>query len=186
MEKQKRDHTRHPNPCRLAYDPWIARASLPGPAHFGLPAPRMALKNVRLIKKGKRATLGKVYQSDAPFFGTRGFNLTIPGLPTGGPFGKHRLVYNDEMVTTEIGQAGTQFDGPGHIGIRTLKGGSTAMAPCWTKWPRPPAWGSRVWNLLGGFRAEILGLVAHDLPGHHVDHIFGDVGGMIGNTLQMP
>ena len=84
--------------------------------------PRLVLKAAKLIKLGRHATLGKVYQGDAPFFGTRGWNLTIPGLPTGGPFGEHHLVYNDEMVTTELGQVGTQFDGPGHIGIRTSKG----------------------------------------------------------------
>jgi kynurenine formamidase len=48
--------------------------------------------------------------------------MTIPGLPTGGPFGKQELVYNDEYVATEIGQIGTQFDGPGHIGVTTSKG----------------------------------------------------------------
>ncbi len=84
--------------------------------------PAMVLKAAKLIKQGKHVTLGKVYQSDAPFFGARGFNLTIPGMPTGGPFGDHKLVYNDEMVTTEIGQVGTQFDGPGHIGVITSKG----------------------------------------------------------------
>ncbi len=84
--------------------------------------PDLVLKHVRLIKTGRYATLGKVYQSDAPFFGVRGFNLTIPGLPTGGPFGEHELVYNDEMVTAELGQVGTQFDGPGHIGVITSKG----------------------------------------------------------------
>jgi len=84
--------------------------------------PAMVLKAVALVKQGKYVTLGKVYQSDAPFFGARGFKLTIPGLPTGGPFGDHKLVYNDEMVTTEIGQVGTQFDGPGHIGVITSKG----------------------------------------------------------------
>ncbi len=84
--------------------------------------PSLVLKHVGLIKQGKWATLGKVYQQDAPFFGTRGFKLIIPGLPTGGPFGKHELVYNDEFIATEIGQVGTQFDGPGHIGIRTSKG----------------------------------------------------------------
>ena len=84
--------------------------------------PDLVLKHAGLIKTGKYATLGKVYQADAPFFGVRGFKLTIPGLPTGGPFGEHALVYNDEMVTTELGQVGTQFDGPGHIGVRTSKG----------------------------------------------------------------
>ena len=48
--------------------------------------------------------------------------MTIPGLPTGGPFGAQKLVYNDEYLATEIGQIGTQFDGPGHIGVITSKG----------------------------------------------------------------
>jgi len=84
--------------------------------------PEMVLKAVGLVKKGKVATLGKVYQQDAPGFGSRGWRMTIPGLPTGGPFGDQQLVYNDEYVATEIGQIGTQFDGPGHIGVTTSKG----------------------------------------------------------------
>ena len=84
--------------------------------------PAMVLKAVKLVKRGKVATLGKVYQQDAPAFGTRGWRMTIPGLPTGGPFGKQELVYNDEYLSTEIGQIGTQFDGPGHIGVITSKG----------------------------------------------------------------
>jgi len=84
--------------------------------------PAMVLKAAKLIKQGKVATLGKVYQQDAPAFGSRGWRMVIPGLPTGGTFGKHELVYNDEYLSTEIGQIGTQFDGPGHIGVRTSKG----------------------------------------------------------------
>ncbi len=84
--------------------------------------PEMVLKATRLVKSGKVATLGKVYQQDAPAFGSRGWRLTIPGLPTGGPFGAQKLVYNDEYLATEIGQIGTQFDGPGHIGVSTSKG----------------------------------------------------------------
>lgn len=80
------------------------------------------LKAMKLVKKGRVATLGKVYQQDAPGFGSRGWRMTIPGLPTGGPFGKQELVYNDEYLATEIGQIGTQFDGPGHIGVTTSKG----------------------------------------------------------------
>ncbi len=82
----------------------------------------MVLKAAKLVKQGKVATLGKVYQQDAPAFGSRGWRMTIPGLPTGGPFGPAELVYNDEYLSTEIGQIGTQFDGPGHIGITTSKG----------------------------------------------------------------
>lgn len=84
--------------------------------------PALVLKAVGLVKQGKVATLGKVYAQDAPAFGSRSWRLTIPGLPTGGPFGGQKLVYNDEYVSTELGQIGTQFDGPGHIGVRTSKG----------------------------------------------------------------
>lgn len=84
--------------------------------------PALVLKAVGLVKQGKVATLGKVYAQDAPAFGARSWRLTIPGLPTGGPFGDQKLVYNDEFVSTELGQIGTQFDGPGHIGIKTSKG----------------------------------------------------------------
>ncbi len=84
--------------------------------------PEMVMKAVGLVKQGKVATLGKIYEQEAPAFGSRGWRMSIPGLPTGGPFGKHELVYNDEYLSTEIGQIGTQFDGPGHIGVITSKG----------------------------------------------------------------
>ncbi len=82
----------------------------------------MVKKAAKLVKQGKVATLGKIYQQDAPFFGTRGWRMTIPGLPTGGPFGPQELIYSDEFLATEIGQVGTQFDGPGHIGVITSQG----------------------------------------------------------------
>ncbi|HSR80501.1 MAG TPA: cyclase family protein, partial [Hyphomicrobiaceae bacterium] len=82
----------------------------------------LVLKAVGLVKQGKVATLGKIYAADAPAFGTRSWKLVIPGMPTGGPFGGQKLVYNDEYVPTELGQIGSQFDGPGHIGVITSKG----------------------------------------------------------------
>src|SRR6266403_5550950 len=84
--------------------------------------PAMVMKAMRLVKQGKVATLGKLYHSSIPAFGARSWTMSIPGTPTGGPFGKNALVYHDELVTTEIGQIGTQFDGPGHIGVNTSKG----------------------------------------------------------------
>ena len=84
--------------------------------------PQLVLKAVGLVKQGKVATLGKIYAADAPAFGSRSWKLIIPGKPTGGPFGPQQLVYNDEYVATELGQIGTQFDGPGHIGVITSKG----------------------------------------------------------------
>jgi len=74
------------------------------------------------IKQNKSITIGKYYHREAPAFGPRGWNMTIPGTPTGGPFGKNALTYHDELVYTEIGQIQTQFDGPGHIGVNTSKG----------------------------------------------------------------
>src|SRR5438093_4687925 len=84
--------------------------------------PAMVLKALKVVKQGKQATLGKLYVNDMINFGARTWKLTIPGTPTGGPFGKNALVYHDELVTAELGQVGTQFDGPGHIGVRTSKG----------------------------------------------------------------
>lgn len=74
------------------------------------------------VKQFKTLTVGKYYHREAPAFGPRGWQLTIPGTPTGGPFGKNALAYHDELVTTELGQIQTQFDGPGHIGVNTSKG----------------------------------------------------------------
>jgi len=74
------------------------------------------------IKEYKSVTIGKYYHREIPAFGARGWQLTIPGTPTGGPFGKNALVYHDDLVTAELGQIGTQFDGPGHIGVNTSKG----------------------------------------------------------------
>ena len=74
------------------------------------------------IKQFKALTVGKYYHREAPAFGARSWQMSIPGTPTGGPFGKNALIYHDELLTTEIGQIGTQFDGPGHIGVNTSKG----------------------------------------------------------------
>jgi len=74
------------------------------------------------VKQYKSITVGKYYHREAPDFGARSWQMSIPGTPTGGPFGKNALIYHDELVTTEIGQIQTQFDGPGHIGVNTSKG----------------------------------------------------------------
>jgi kynurenine formamidase len=85
--------------------------------------PAKVLEAARLIKTGKIYELGHVYETGMPLFGARVFALRIPGTPTGGPFGKNKLVFHDEFVSTEIGQVGTQFDGLGHIGCITGKDG---------------------------------------------------------------
>jgi kynurenine formamidase len=84
--------------------------------------PANVKRALSVVKQFKVVTIGRHYHREMPNFGPRGWNLTIPGTPTGGPFGKNGLVYHDELVTAEIGQVGTQFDGPGHIGVHTSKG----------------------------------------------------------------
>jgi kynurenine formamidase len=85
--------------------------------------PAKVLEAAKLIKTGKIYELGRMYEAGMPLFGSRVFALRIPGTPTGGPFGKNKLVFHDEFVSTEIGQVGTQFDGLGHIGCIVGKDG---------------------------------------------------------------
>ena len=72
----------------------------------------------RLVKTGQVYQLGRLYEHGMPIPGKRHFSLTIPGLPTGLPSGSNQMVSNDELVSGEIGQVGTQFDGLGHVGMR--------------------------------------------------------------------
>ena len=76
------------------------------------------LEAKNLIKTGTVYQLGHVYESAMPLFGTRHFSLRIP--QTFGPLGANNLMYHDEVVSGELGQIGTQFDGLGHIGIGDL------------------------------------------------------------------
>jgi kynurenine formamidase len=75
-------------------------------------------KAAQLVKEGRTFQLGRIYEQGMPMPGKRHYSLTIPGLPTGKASGANGVVHNDELVSGEIGQVGTQFDGLGHIGIR--------------------------------------------------------------------
>jgi hypothetical protein len=74
------------------------------------------LESARLVKTGKIYEIGQVYEKGMPLFGQRTYTLLSPASPTYSFPGGNRLVGNDEFVSAEIGQVGTQFDGPGHIG----------------------------------------------------------------------
>ncbi|HEX7450456.1 MAG TPA: cyclase family protein [Pirellulales bacterium] len=97
------------------------------PSEFGADDQRGAANRItaqkvagaaRIVKSGQVYQLGRIYEQGMPVPGKRHFSLTIPGLPTGQPSGTNRMVYNDELVSGEIGQVGTQFDGLGHVGMR--------------------------------------------------------------------
>ncbi|MEO6454142.1 MAG: hypothetical protein ABIN97_08730 [Ginsengibacter sp.] len=78
--------------------------------------PEKILKAVALVKSGKTFELGNMYERGMPLVGQRSYNIFIPSFPTYPPSGPDKIVFNDEYVTAEIGQVGTQFDGPGHPG----------------------------------------------------------------------
>jgi kynurenine formamidase len=87
-----------------------------GAANRITPAKVLEAKN--LMTKGTVYQLGRVYEAGMPIFGTRHFSLKIP--QTFGPLGTNKTMYHDEVVSAEIGQVGTQFDGLGHIGVGDL------------------------------------------------------------------
>ena len=80
--------------------------------------PRKVLEAKNLITTGTVYQLGRVYETAMPMFGTRHYSLRIP--QTFGPLGSNQTIYHDEIVSAEIGQVGTQFDGLGHIGVGDL------------------------------------------------------------------
>jgi kynurenine formamidase len=80
--------------------------------------PQKVLEAKGLMTRGTVYQLGRTYEAAMPLFGTRHFSLKIP--QTYGPLGTNRTTYHDELVSAEIGQVGTQFDGLGHIGVGDL------------------------------------------------------------------
>lgn len=78
--------------------------------------PAKVLEAVSLIQEGRVYELGRHYEHGMPLFGNRHYSLTIPGLPTVATGAENGVVFNDEMISGELGQIGTQFDGLGHVG----------------------------------------------------------------------
>ena len=89
--------------------------------------PAKIMEAVQLVKEGKTYELGQVYERGMPLYGQRTYSMVIPDPEA--PMGKNQLVANDEFVCAEIGQVGTQFDGPGHIGtwLRMADGTSRSV-----------------------------------------------------------
>jgi kynurenine formamidase len=89
---------------------------------FNTLTPNKVKSAMKVVKTGKMYRLGMPYEPKMPLFGSRTYALHIPGLPVGGPLGNNNIVWNDEFIVGELGQIGTQFDGPGHVGIRGKDG----------------------------------------------------------------
>lgn len=81
--------------------------------------PEKIVSALSLVETGRVYELGHPYERSMPHVGERSYNLFIASFPTyGPPPGEPGIVYNDEFVAAELGQVGTQFDGPGHVGRR--------------------------------------------------------------------
>src|SRR6185436_19652493 len=80
------------------------------------------IEAAKLVKKGKMALLGHPYSNHMPLVPGRTFALSIPGSPTHGPLNwpgdQFSMTFMDELVTGEIGQVGTQWDGLAHPMMR--------------------------------------------------------------------
>lgn len=70
------------------------------------------LRAARLIRTGQVFELGQVLSPSMPFFGTRRFDLHTKRTFMNPP--SNRRGSNEEIVISEIGQVGTQFDGFAH------------------------------------------------------------------------
>ena len=80
--------------------------------------PAKVLEATALITQGTIYQLGRVYEAGMPMFGSRHYSLRIPQafeLP-----GRNEGVFHDDIISGELGQIGTQFDGLGHFGIGEL------------------------------------------------------------------
>jgi kynurenine formamidase len=62
----------------------------------------------RLVKTGQIIELGRTLEGNMPLFGTRKFEVHTKR--TGPVLGSNKRRSNEELVVTEIGQVGTQFD----------------------------------------------------------------------------
>jgi kynurenine formamidase len=74
--------------------------------------PAAVLKASSLIKTGEVIELAHVLNDKMPFFGTRRFDVHVKRTFLNPP--SNRRGSNEELVISEIGQVGTQFDGFAH------------------------------------------------------------------------
>ena len=102
-----------PTPAQRCPSKWGATDERGAANHM---RPESVLRATRLIKTGEVIELGWVLSMDMPFFGTRRFDVHLKR--TGGPMGTNKRYTNEELVITELGQVGTQFDMFSHQGDR--------------------------------------------------------------------
>jgi kynurenine formamidase len=80
-----------------------------------LMTPDVVLRAARLIQSGEVIELGYPLFAGMPFYGDRIYSQQLKR--TNWPPGSNTRGSNEEIVTTELGQVGTQIDGFGHQSI---------------------------------------------------------------------
>lgn len=85
--------------------------------------PEKIMNALTYAKEGKVYELGHPYERTMPVGGTRSYKLSV--VDTGPAAGKNNQLGNEEVISGELGQVGTQFDGPGHIGALIKYGDGT-------------------------------------------------------------
>jgi Putative cyclase len=78
--------------------------------------PEKIIKAFTYAKEGKVFELGHPYERTMPTINTRSYKLSV--VDTGPAAGTNKQLGNEEVITGELGQVGTQFDGLGHIGAQ--------------------------------------------------------------------
>ena len=74
--------------------------------------PQSVLNAVKLIKTGEVFELGHVLNAQMPMSPARTFNMQVKR--TSPAAGTNQRTGNEEIITSEMGQVGTQFDGFAH------------------------------------------------------------------------
>jgi hypothetical protein len=80
--------------------------------------PAKVLETAKLIREGRVYEMGRVLEAGIPTFGVRRFGIYT--ARTTHIRGRNDNRSNEELVVTELGQVGTQFDGLAHITIGGL------------------------------------------------------------------
>ena len=80
--------------------------------------PAKVLAAAELITTGEVYELGRAYETGMPLHVNQHYSLRI--MVMGGPLGDNDGTWHEAIVSGEMGQVGTQFDGLGHIGIGDL------------------------------------------------------------------
>src|SRR5262245_56424784 len=98
-----------PAPNERCPSNWGA-ADAPGSGNLMKPA--TVLRAAQLIKTGETFELAHVLGADTPL--NPGRQYEIHTKRSTGPFGANLRYSNEEIITSEMGQVGTQFDGFAH------------------------------------------------------------------------